>query len=359
VQALSLHAIFTVLRGAGGAQAADGALATRKTAAPVLAYAWPGIYIGGHIGAGVSYRDWTLVDGRISEAGDAVLLGGQIGVNYQIGKWVFGAEGDASWGNLKNESLCPDGNNTLERENWLATVTGRLGYAFDPAPFYLKGGGAAFTHAEYFKTAQIPSVLDERAGRAKRLDLWAPEWNTRCGATGRSLEYDYLEFGSRSLALNIATGHLQKTLALQEKAQGVKFGLNYLFNANNWAPVVPQNNKRRSLSQARRLGGAARFLAVPVRRLAMEEASSSRARTSVGHHEVVVRWSQRAGPGRTAGSRSTAGAKWAPTPARQTSRSRRRATPSVPTGSSSISWCFASSACPTPRRAITSTGDST
>jgi hypothetical protein len=30
------------------------------------------------IGAGVSYRDWTLIDGRISEAGDGLLLGGQI-----------------------------------------------------------------------------------------------------------------------------------------------------------------------------------------------------------------------------------------------------------------------------------------
>ena len=146
-----------------GAQAADAALPLRRIAPPIPAYDWTGIYVGGHIGAGVSYRDWTLIDGRISEAGDAVLLGGQIGVNYQIGRLVFGTETDGSWGNLKNESLCPDGNNTCwTREHWLATVTGRAGYAFDQALFYFKGG-AAFTRAEYFKTAQIPSVLDEEA----------------------------------------------------------------------------------------------------------------------------------------------------------------------------------------------------
>src|ERR1700730_2736941 len=93
------YAMLVLLMRAAGAEAADAAIPMRKASAPIPAYGWTGIYIGGHIGAGVSYRDWTLIDGRISEAGDALLLGGQIGVNYQIGKWVFGAEGDASWGN--------------------------------------------------------------------------------------------------------------------------------------------------------------------------------------------------------------------------------------------------------------------
>jgi outer membrane immunogenic protein len=180
------YAMLVLLMRAAGAEAADAAIAMRKTSAPIPAYDWTGLYIGGHLGAGVSYRDWTLIDGRISEAGDALLLGGQIGVNYQIGKWVFGAEGDASWGNLKDESLCPDGNNTCwTRENWLATVTGRVGYAFDPALFYIKGG-AAFTHAEYFKTAQTPSIFDERADARRNGGLPAPAWNTCCGEAGHS-----------------------------------------------------------------------------------------------------------------------------------------------------------------------------
>ena len=244
------YAMLVLLMRGAGAEAADAAIAMRKASAPSPAYDWTGLYVGGHLGAGVSYRDWTLIDGRISEAGDAVLLGGQIGVNYQIGKWVFGAEGDASWGNLKDESLCPDGNNTCwTRENWLATVTGRIGYAFDPALFYLKGG-AAFAHAEYFKTAQIPSVFDERAdarrsgwtaGAGMEYALWR-SWTLK-------LEYDYLEFGSRSLALtNIATGAFAESLMLREKAHEVKLGLNYLFNTSNWAPALPQNSKRASPS---------------------------------------------------------------------------------------------------------------
>src|ERR1700732_1889543 len=248
--------VLAVLMAGSAVHAADAPVLIRKAPAPVADYHWTGIYIGGHIGAGVSYRDWTLIDGRISEAGDALLLGGQVGVNYQIGKWIIGAEGDASWGNLKNESLCPDVNNTCwTRENWLATVTGRVGYAYDPALFYLKGG-AAFTHADYFKTAQTPSVLDERAGARRH------GWAVGAGmeyALWRSwtlkLEYDYLEFASRSLALNnIATGAFAENLVLREKAHEVKLGLNYLFNTSNWAPGFPQ---KASEPEPKRVGWAA------------------------------------------------------------------------------------------------------
>ena len=61
------------------------------------------------------------------------------------------------------------------------------------------------------------------------------------------LEYDYLEFGSRSLALtNIATGAFAENLMLREKAHEVKLGLNYLFNANNWAPVCSRRTTERA-----------------------------------------------------------------------------------------------------------------
>src|SRR5262249_25638146 len=172
------------------------------------AYSWTGFYVGGHVAAGFSYHDWTLREGASAEAGDAAMVGGQVGYNYQIGKWVLGVEGDAAWGNLKDESVCAGGINACwTRQNWLATVTGRVGYAFDRALFYVKGG-AAFTRADYFKTAPIPSILDERGGG--RRDGWITgagmeyalwnNWTMR-------LEYDYLDFGSRTIALNnIATG---------------------------------------------------------------------------------------------------------------------------------------------------------
>jgi opacity protein-like surface antigen len=241
----------------GAAQAAD-ALMPMKAPPLVAAYSWSGLYVGGHLGAGFSYRYWTVADGATSEVGDAVMLGGQIGYNYQIGNLVMGVESEAAWGNLKDENVCPDGVNTCwTRQNWLATVTGRLGYAFNQALFYVKGG-AAFTRPDYFKTAPFPSVLDERgggrrdgwtAGTGMEYALWN-NWAVR-------LEYDYLDFGSRTFALNnIATGMFAENVTVRQKAHEVKLGLNYLFNASQWPPVfpTPQNSKAASEPEPKRLG---------------------------------------------------------------------------------------------------------
>jgi opacity protein-like surface antigen len=246
--------LLAALISASAATAADIPALVRRAPAPASAYDWTGLYIGAHLGAGFSYRNWSLVDGALSEAGDAAMIGGQLGLNYQVGKWVVGVEGDFSWGNLKDESLCPDGSNTCwTRQTWLGTVTGRLGYAFDPALFYVKGG-AAFTHADYFKTAQVPSALDESAGGRRsgwivgggmEYALWR-NWTLK-------LEYDYLQFGSRAFAMtNIASGTFVENAAIRQNAHEVKLGLNYLFNANVWNVSPPKS--KASEGEPKRLG---------------------------------------------------------------------------------------------------------
>jgi opacity protein-like surface antigen len=254
---LAACAILAMMTAGSVAAAADIAVPMRNSAAPG-AYDWTGIYLGGHFGAGFSYRNWTLADGATAEAGDAAMVGGQIGLNYQLGKWVVGAEGGLSWGNLKDESVCPDGTNTCwTSETWLATVTGRIGYAFDPALFYLKGG-AAFTRTDYFKTAQIVSVFDETGGG--RRNGWTVgagmEYALRRNWTLK-LEYEYLEFGSRSFAMtNVATGVFAENVVVRQTAHEVKLGINYLFNAGNWKAVFPPSSKA-SEPEPKRLGLAA------------------------------------------------------------------------------------------------------
>jgi opacity protein-like surface antigen len=233
--------------------AADLPVKTGKTPAGRLPYDWSGFYAGGHIAAGFSYRNWTLAEDATVDAGDAIMLGGQIGYNVQLGRWVTGIEADASWGNLKDESVCPDGTNSCwTRQRWLSTATARLGYAFDPALFYLKGG-AAFTHLDFFKTAQIPSALDE-SGRQNRTG-WvvgagmdyalANSWILR-------LEYDYLDFGARSAPMaNIPSGAFAEDLIVRNKAHEVKLGLNYLFNPQSWTPAL---TPRTSAPEPKRTG---------------------------------------------------------------------------------------------------------
>jgi outer membrane immunogenic protein len=87
------------------------------------AIAWTGFYIGGNIGATWPEDDLAIIDD------DAKLIGGgHIGYNWQTpSSWVIGVEGDANFG---------------DDFDYLASVRGRLGYAFGRTLVYGTGGVA-------------------------------------------------------------------------------------------------------------------------------------------------------------------------------------------------------------------------
>ena len=68
------------------------------------------------------------------------LIGGTVGYNWQFGPAVVGVEGDVDWSGIKGTTtvLCPGGCET--RNKWLATVRGRVGFAFDRFLPYFTGG---------------------------------------------------------------------------------------------------------------------------------------------------------------------------------------------------------------------------
>ena len=91
-------------------------LPTRKAPpAPIpvaLPYNWSGCYVGGNIGGLWASKDFGAIQnyGYQSENGpglgngqtvdgSGVLIGGQVGCNYQVGQWVFGAQVDEDWTN--------------------------------------------------------------------------------------------------------------------------------------------------------------------------------------------------------------------------------------------------------------------
>ncbi len=69
--------------------------------------------------------------------------GGQIGADYQFASnWVIGIEGQIS-GISNGDRTFTDAFGTLrDRTEWLASVTGRLGYSWGPGLLYAKGGVA-------------------------------------------------------------------------------------------------------------------------------------------------------------------------------------------------------------------------
>lgn len=112
---------------------------------PVAAYNWTGFYLGPSLGVDWGYTNWTAVanGNKTYPRFAGILPGGQVGYNYQYGKWVFGVEGDAGWTNAHGARACPNNFffNCEINVNSLYTVAGRVGYVWpDRVLWYAKGG---------------------------------------------------------------------------------------------------------------------------------------------------------------------------------------------------------------------------
>src|SRR6516225_11618654 len=141
---LTLLAAAVVALAAGQtASAADLARRAPPPAAPAYipppVFSWTGFYIGGNLGVA-----WTEASVCCDDFGtsrhnsqQAVFTGGgQVGANYQWNWLVLGVEGDFDWlANNNNSSrslvLGGDAFQLSANDRWIATVTGRVGYAFN------------------------------------------------------------------------------------------------------------------------------------------------------------------------------------------------------------------------------------
>ena len=145
---LPLAAVVSITSSAS-AVAAD--LPAFVKAPPVVSAApWTGFYAGAHFGYGWGNKafvdNFPTPDGELDAA--AAVRGGlgglQAGYNYQFNWLVVGVEGDFTWTGMNNSFSCfPFGDQVCSaKPEWLGSVAGRLGVAYGPALFYLKGGAA-------------------------------------------------------------------------------------------------------------------------------------------------------------------------------------------------------------------------
>ena len=164
-----------------------------KSPAMVAQYNWTGFYLGINGGGAWGDSDWNGFAVANSPSGG--MIGGTAGYNWQgMGNpWVFGLEGDIDWTNIKDSSAC-GAVNCQTKNNWLGTVRGRVGYAFDRFLPYFTGGlaigdveanitglsGSKDTNAGWTVGVGIEGVL---AGNwtAKLEYLYADLGDTTCG----------------------------------------------------------------------------------------------------------------------------------------------------------------------------------
>lgn len=122
---------------------------------------------------------------------------------------------------------------------WLATVTGRLGVAFNSTLLYVKGGWA-------WANENLQNACDICNGGAV---LWQSADNRNGGTVGvgveygftpnwsAKLEYDYIAFGKQNVGtFTNAAGFSPFTEDIRQNINLVKVGANYRFGG----PVVAQ-----------------------------------------------------------------------------------------------------------------------
>ena len=155
-----------------------------KAPAFVPGYTWTGFYAGINGGYGWGSSDWNgfLSDTDVSGG----LVGLTAGYNWQTGALVFGLEGDIDWSNIRGSfasATCPIGCET--KNNWLGTVRGRIGYAFDRVMPYVTGGlavgdikasragfvGASDTNAGWTIGGGVEGALVRQRDRQARISL--------------------------------------------------------------------------------------------------------------------------------------------------------------------------------------------
>lgn len=233
-----LGTVALVALGTASAVAADLPART-YTKAPAYAapiYNWTGIYVGAHIGAAFGgdngYAVNPFLAGLVSSDRDAAFLGGgQLGADYQFApNWVLGVEGQIS-GLSGNDRTFTLGANTLrDRYDWLASVTGRLGYTWGPGLIYAKGGVAFRDDNGLSATAGFLPAVTDRDSTGYTVGggleyMFAPAWSAK-------VEYQYYNFGTTNVATNAGAG----LLSYKDDLHTVKVGVNYHFN---WGgPVV-------------------------------------------------------------------------------------------------------------------------
>jgi outer membrane immunogenic protein len=195
-------------------------------AAPI--YNWTGFYIGGHVGG--EFKGNSGFNSLVLSNYDARFLGGvQAGADYQLApSWVVGVEGQYSWlGSNTATAVFPAGLVYNNNQRALASLTGRVGYAWGPSLFYVKGGYAYSDNSETLTRGGTPIAFALDRGHRDGYTvgggveyMFAPSWSAK-------VEYQYYDFGNSRF---VAPGFMVPFGTFSNDEHTLKAGLNYRFN---------------------------------------------------------------------------------------------------------------------------------
>jgi len=211
---------------------------------PPAIYDWTGLYIGGNVGAGLladtvnpigTGTEGTLLS-PASHDTVGIIGGGQAGVNFEWAPWVIGAEVSWDASNISGPatavaSVPGTAEQTTSNPQWMATATGRFGWASNDLLFYAKGGGA-WMHVSYTQDilATTQSIGDNRTGFTAGAGL---EYGMTENLSAK-IEYDFLDFGTKDYPVFTAT-----PISVKSNLHMLTAGINYRFSWAGGGPLHP------------------------------------------------------------------------------------------------------------------------
>ena len=277
------------LAGIVGASAADVPVSPVGPAffrpPPPRVFIWTSCYLGGHVGWAFGDKEFTddplnpflfITSALPTTLGsNGFLVGGQFGCNLQIARnWVIGVEADASWANVSASDTrffttsfpgspdvfflptTGDAAATLStKTDFIGTVTGRLGHTFGSigqGMIYGKGGVAWITNRHSFTgsvtfvecAAAVFILPNPPQCIATNTFFTAFNWTGKETSVGWTIgfgvewailgnwtikgEYDYLDFGTKTVTLNDQLLG-PASFSIRQRISQVKFGVNYRF----------------------------------------------------------------------------------------------------------------------------------
>ena len=123
--------------------------------------------MGVHIGGGWFVKEQTLTApapltliNESNYSGSGILGGGQVGINYQMGPWVIGAEAQFSGADLDARAGCGIASilNCRTNVDFIGTIAARFGFADGPG-------------------ANLSYEVVGRAGNLERFKAKIADWN--------------------------------------------------------------------------------------------------------------------------------------------------------------------------------------
>jgi outer membrane immunogenic protein len=256
---LSATAAALTVTIAGAASAADLPLKSPVPVVPV--FSWTGCYLGGHVGGGRGSKDMTdpvqLVQDTLSggpvttgittvtTTPTGAVIGGEIGCDYQFaGNAVIGIEGTASGTTMRGSAFVGlpagfTGESALVQStnDFLASVTGRIGYAFDTVLVYGRGGFAVAGDKYDVSGGDFAGSGPFHFQGADNRYGWIVGGGVDWAFTrhwSMNVEYDFYHFGNGGILMTDQFSGLTGVVNVKQTVQVIKVGFNFHINGSGW-----------------------------------------------------------------------------------------------------------------------------